>query len=261
MGAEEIIDADVVPEDDQTPTVPAVARARRTASPLSKHYGADSPLAPAIDRLEKELGGRAAFLESLMGLPDAAGLDYVVGLLADPASDARKLSAICHAGGISVGELLEAVKRGKLLAPTLKAMTHVAARIPAVVEDVMTRATQHYVPCTACEGSGSVPADELDKPPEPCKACRATGQRLRQPDLETQKVALELGGLGPRRGPNTLVHVDQRQQTAIGSMADLIRQTDRVALRPRPQTRPSTPGVPGVVDSPPGRPPAEEPPT
>lgn len=254
--AEDVIDAEatdvVSPADD---IVPAPRAARRAPSPLSRHYGADSPLAPAIDALERQLGGRAALLESLMGLPDAAGLDYVVGLLADPTSDSRKLSAICHAGGISVGELLEAVKRGKLLAPTLRAMTHVADRIPAVVEDVMTRSTQHYVPCASCAGTGSLPGSDLDKPPEPCRACRATGQVLRQPDLATQEVALRLAGLGPKSQPGVAINVDNRKQMAIGSMSDLIRDTDAVALRPKPRVQnaaasPADPAVDSLTEPP-----------
>lgn len=209
------------------------ARARGRRSPLAVHYTDGSPLAVAIDQLEATLGGRDKLIDALVGLPDAAGLDYVVGLFADPRSDCRKLSELCRAGGVSVGEVLEAVKRGLLLAPTLQAMRTVAEKLPPVVEDVMLRAAPHHIPCGACAGLTTVAGATIDSPPVPCPTCRGLGTTLILPDLDRQKVALDLARLLPKAGPAISTVIDNRRQTAIGgSLSDLIKATDQVALRP-----------------------------
>ena len=199
-------------------SVPARTRGR---------YPPKSALAAAVDQLERDLGGRQALIDTIVGLPESAGLDYVIGLFADPRSDCRSLSALCQAGGVSVGEILEAMKRGLLIKPTLRAMQTIAAGMPPVVEDVMRRAAPHTVPCSTHTGDA-------------CTTCQGTGVVTVLPDLDRQKVALDLGRLLPKSGPAVQTLIDNRQQTAIGSVSDLIRLTDAVALRP-PAASPQAP--------------------
>lgn len=224
--SDELIDGEVVDEtaESQALTTPADRS-------IARLYVPHSTLAKAIDAFEEELGGRRALLEMLVGLPDGDDrLGYVVGLIADPRNDAFELSALCRAGGVSLGELLQTAKEGALAAAVVKALRKVAEKLPDVVEDVMLRAAPHQVTCDVCQGTGTRAA-KPDAPPEPCPVCAGLGSKTVMPEFDRQKLALDLANLLPKKQP--MIAIDaRRQQANIGSLADLVKATDAVALRP-----------------------------
>lgn len=189
-----------VPDSEQKP------------SPLS----AERAIA-VLDQLEQELGGREALYTALLAAPPSTDLDYVVGLIADPRNDLRKLSTVCAMGNIRLGEFLQAFRAG-LMAPALaKAMRHVAEKTPEIVADVLTRSVVHEVTCTRCQGLRTVGGATPDAPPVPCPLCRGVGVETREPDFERQKFALTtLAQMGPQKGPSVLI--DQRDQSKHLSM-------------------------------------------
>lgn len=173
---------------------------------------------PTADRIltavERAVGGREKLIEALLACPPDSSLDYVVGLIADPRNDARKLSALCREGRITLGELLEAFKRGTLAPAVAQAIATVAARLPEIVEDVVTRSTVHDVPCPDCRGTSTTTASAgPDGAPTACPACHGTGVITRDPEFDRQKFVLtELAGLGRKPSPTPAVVIDQRDQ-------------------------------------------------
>lgn len=192
-----------------------------------------------IDRLEAEVGGREALAQTLLQAPPDASLDYVVGAIANPDNDLRKLSAICADGQVTIGEVLEAFKRGALAQASVRAIRAVAAATPAIVEDLVARAVVHEVDCPVCYGKGAVPGvDDKGLPVEKlCQRCDATGRVTQDPEFATQKFVLtELAGLGQQKGPSIVV--DNSSKTVIADVsqaayAKLLQSTDRL-LHGRP---------------------------
>lgn len=208
----------------------------------------------AIDRVERALGGRAAIVDALLAVPPSARLEYVVGLIADPRYDARKLSAICRAGRVTVGELLEAFKRGRLARAQAEAIHAVAAEIPAIAADLTRRAVTHYVVCLTCQGTGVIPGPSDDQPPVPCGACRGLGQQLAEPDLAVQKEVLGLVGLGSAASRGPAVVIDQRDQRAITlhdhsptAHGRLLQVVDRLLYGRAAAADPADPAVPAYT--------------
>jgi hypothetical protein len=197
--------------------------------------------AAAITQLEKAMGGRQALVGALMHAPPTDALAYVVGLIADPRYDGMPLSTLCASGRITVGELLEAYKRGVMAQAQVAAIHKVAVALPAVVDDVMTRAQVHQVTCTVCDGTGAITPEPTPKTPnpspEPCKSCHGHGTHICYPDLDRQKVAIDLAGMGPKSAP--MVDLSDRRTVNIvdpsqGGLAALIGAVDQVLHRKAP---------------------------
>ena len=176
-----------------TALVPTPPRAPR--APNFTAY--DQPLAmAALHSLEKAMGGREAMVAALVAGPRGTPLDYVLDLLADPANHATSLSSLCARGEVSVGELLEAYKRGVTAMAQVAAIHKVAAAIPVIIEDLVNRAQPHYVQCDRCNGVGTVSVE--DAAPVPCKACQGKGTHYVLPELDRQKLALDMLKLLPK---------------------------------------------------------------
>ena len=119
-------------------------------------------------------------------------------------------------------------------------MTTIAQRTPAVVTDIYDRALAHYVECARCHGATTVagPAPNTEMA---CPGCNGTGQQLQQPSLDTQKVALEMGGLVGKRAPL----VDNSRALTIvnpGSAAgfkQLMADTDKLLYKTGPRVVPT----------------------
>jgi hypothetical protein len=193
-------------------------------------------VAQALTSLEGAAGGREGLLDSLLHAPETAEQQYVVGLLADPRNSALGLPAICEMGRISVGQLIQLLKEGKQARALVAAMDRIAAKLPEVAEDVMTRAVPHLAQCDECRGEGTVLVQEEGEDGKEtetekrCPTCQGHGQVPVTPTLERQKVALEIGGLLKRGG--VTVNVNQQQATQFVFTSDARRDfrtaTDRL---------------------------------
>lgn len=197
-----------------------------------------APEAAALSELEKAIGGRAALQRALVQAPPSSGLDFVISAIADPTNDARALHIICAEANVSVGELLEAYKRGVMAKGTVLAIKAVAEGAAPVAEDVMRRAAPYSEACPYCEGVGTHTADptsDMPNPqPEPCDSCKGDGTLRYLPDLARQKVALELVGLlGGKGGTQINITQANQQMTAAisgdrGALAKLQTATDQL---------------------------------
>jgi len=158
-----------------------------------------------LQKIEEELGGRTQLVGMLTLAPLTPDLRYVLGMLGDPNQRTASLAEICARGNILPGDLLRHLASAVMLKGKLKASQKIAAGIAAVTEDVMRRAAPYEAPCNGgCQGTGTItpePTPAAPNPsPGPCEVCQGTGRLIYSPDLERQKLAIDMAQLLPKGG-------------------------------------------------------------
>lgn len=152
--------------------------------------------AQAIDTLVQALGGRPALLDTLAVAADAPEVEGIISLLIDPRYEKRSIRSLCHMAGLTVVDLFAALKKAMVTRAHLLAYQAITDAIVPVVEDVMRRAAPYEIPCYGCGGLGTVTDPEQpDADPTRCSDCHGSGKLLQLPDLDRQKLALELAQL------------------------------------------------------------------
>ena len=112
--------------------------------------------------------------------------------------------------GLGLSDILRAFRNGIFFKAHLLAGQIVTEKLSAVVGDVMLRATPYEETCPTCEGTGRVMSRPTKKNPEPfsvrCQICNGKGQVRHIPEVDRQRLALELGELikPPKSGPTLL---------------------------------------------------------
>lgn len=159
--------------------------------------------AGAVMEFERALGGRDALIDVLAVADGAPEVAKVINLLLDTRYESFSLRRICLMTGLTVADFFAAYKKASIVRAHIQTAPIIAAKLVGVVEDLMTRAQPHYLTCMVCRGTGSItPEPTKEKPnpgPEPCKSC-VDGKQLVLPDLDRQKLALEVAELIKPRG-------------------------------------------------------------
>ena len=175
----------------------------------------------AVEIFVKELGGRAAFFDMLEIAGSRSEVDVVLELLADPRYNAMSLATICRKAGLTVADLFSAFKVAKQVRGQIASANVVTAGIVPVVEDVMRRAAPYEEVCDRCKGTATyVPNPTKADPnpePQPCPTCKATGRVLVLPELERQKVALDLAQLLPKPNGTSIIQQNLALNSGGGS--------------------------------------------
>jgi hypothetical protein len=232
--------------------VPAAAR---PPTALADHEAILS--AHAIDTFTKILGGKDLLADVLAVASHDPDVDKVVTLLLDPAYASYSLARLCHLAGITAADLYSALGKASIARAKIEAIvTEVAPKLRGVVKDVMDRAQPYEIPCTACGGVGATTAEPTKEQPNPapqaCAVCRGGGKLLALPDLDRQKLALELGQL-VSKGGGIAVQVNQQNlgdragSTQTGALEQLQQALGEILFDGPPPTAPLVEGE--VVDS------------
>lgn len=167
-----------------------------------------------LAEFEKEAGGRDGLVNTLSYGESDPAIEYTVSLIADPRNDDKTLAQICDLGGITLQKLLKHYRDSGGMRAQLKAYEKVWRALPAVAEDVMYRAIPQPIDCAACDGEGKIskPTTGGERGMVECRKCAGTGRTLSVPDLDRQKLALDLGKMLPK-GPAVAVNTQVNSQT------------------------------------------------
>lgn len=165
----------------------------RIAPPARQPKDEPTPreIATSLATFEQAIGGRQVLLSALLFCRKTQDLEYLVGLLTDPLHKDKSLGQICRVGGVYPGELLHYFHQAQMTEAILRAQRPIAHYLPQVTEDVMRRALPYEEDCQRCLGAKVI--GEGDDRRE-CPDCHGVGLIRVEPDLERQKVALQLGG-------------------------------------------------------------------
>lgn len=252
-------------------------------SPVGATQPYHRPAIRKIDQFVRDLGGgsdqrgKERFLACLLLTAHTdERLDLLLQWSEDEALASRSIGDLAVAAGFRAGELIKILKETGLLVAQAHSLQIVADHLPAVVQDIVTRAQNHFVQCPECDGVGTiVPDPTKDDPnpdPEPCQTCRGKGQVLVAADPDRQDRVLEIARLLPEaKGHQTNVAVGinggGRGEGAAGSTAafgtlfsQLVGATDRIlhpdrsrlsgaAISVQPAGHP--PADPSISDAPP----------
>lgn len=229
--------------DAGTPLVarPPLARPTADRPPLSDR--ARTVLADAMRSFETAVGGRKQAVEvmaiaDLDPRVDPQTVEYVVGLLADPANADRSLAAVARTAGIDLTDLLRIYRHALVARAHLLALQQITTQLPAVVADVMRKAAPYEDACGACQGIGTRTADPTSEAPNPspvrCSTCQGLGRLVYQPTEGTQKLALQLAGLLKSGTGITVVNQAASQHTTVfaggsGAAGDLFLKVQQAA--------------------------------
>ena len=187
--------------------------------------------AEAINDYERALGGRKELVATL-SLDHSAEMQNLVRMLNDHQFDKHSLGYFCRQVGINLSDLFRAFRNGTLAKAQILASRKIAERLVNVVEDVMARAAPHDEPCATCDGTGEVTPRATKKDPEPkvasCRVCNGKGTIRHLPDLDRQRLALELAEMIklPRNGNQILNQLNvgtpaAAREVAAGSLEQM----------------------------------------
>jgi hypothetical protein len=175
--------------------LPAAARTPEILSERESDLNAE-----AIDTFTKAVGGRDALVDVLSVASAAPEMSRITSYLIDPRYDRWSLRRICTLAGITVADLFAAYKRALIARAHIEATKIIADKLPPVVEDVMVRAAPADVVCTLCNGLRELQPVKAGLAPITCPRCKGTGMIRSEPDLDRQKLALDLAHLTPKKG-------------------------------------------------------------
>ncbi len=196
-------------------------RSRPASHAIQQRAPRDFPplVVQQLQELETELGGRQALVGMLTLAPLTKDLRYFLGLLGDPHCREHSLAEICTTANVLPGALLQELAQAAMLVGKVRAAQQVAKGIAAVAEDVIRRGAPYEEACTTCRGTGSITPDpsaaQPNPSPGPCSTCQGGGRLRYEPELERQKLALELAQLLPKGG-GVNIAVQQNNQGSSG---------------------------------------------
>jgi hypothetical protein len=162
----------------------------------------------AIEVFAKAVGGRAQLADTLAVAGTGTAADRITSMLLDPRYAAWGLPRICATAGITVADLFAAYRKALVARAHIQATHIIASRLPPIVDDVMTRAAPQASVCPTCAGAAAAGS---------CPTCGGTGRVMSTPDLDRQKLALELGQLLEKKGG--LIVQQNNTVAALGSSA------------------------------------------
>lgn len=162
-----------------------------------------------LQQMEQAVGGRQELVGLLSLAPLNPDLRYALGVLGDPQHQHKTLATICTEANILPGDLLKHLETAALLKGRVLSAQLIGRGLPAVVQDVMQRAAPFEGTCHTCQGCGKItaePTPTVPNPiPDPCYACGGTGLLIYPPDIEHQKLALDMGRMLQKGGGLSIV--------------------------------------------------------
>jgi len=173
--------------------------------------------AGAIETFTKAVGGRDQLVDVLSVAASAPEIARITTYMIDPRYQRWSVRRLCTLAGITVADLFSAYKKALIARAHIEATRIIAEKLPPIVEDVMARAVPQKIVCSKCAGVG-------------CPECAGRGFSFTEPELERQKLALDLGHLTPKKAGLTI------QQNQIAASAGAIAAAGGGVLEQLQQT-------------------------
>lgn len=151
------------------------------------------------------LGGREVLFEILSQADSTPEIQDLLGWLGDPQLKNDSLAAICRMANLTAGDVFLAYERALQTRAKVLARIPIAQALPDVAADAMKKALLHEIKCPECYGRGQQ-EHKLKKGESEvfevrtCFSCQGRGTISREPDLDQQKLALELGEFCQKSG-------------------------------------------------------------
>lgn len=204
----------------------------------------------AVEAFVAVLGGRHALASFLAIAADDAAVAPILNLLDDDTWDNRPLGLLCREVDLTVADFFRACGKARLVAAHLAAKAQVFDGLSPIVADLVTRAAPHQDVCPRCDGATTLtpkPTTAVPSPtPVPCPRCHATGSVKVSPDLDRQKLVLELADLLQPKGPlvqqNTLVQAAPAPPQV--APLEILQTALRQAISSRPSLASASPAAP-----------------
>jgi hypothetical protein len=177
-------------------------------APQSKHSNARNAglkRATSVNAFEQQLGGREALVEVLSQADSTPEIQDLLGWLGDPSFAEMSLAAICRRANLTAGDVFLAYERALQTRARVLARIPIAQKLPDVAADAMRKALLHQINCPECYGRGQVEHKIKKGESEifevrACYPCQGSGKVAVEPDLDQQKLALELGEFCQKTG-------------------------------------------------------------
>jgi len=211
----------------------------------------------ALEQLEEAVGGREHIATALQISHEKLTVEeeILMNLLADPENQSRSLAELCGQTGITIGRVLEMFAKAEGAQAYVKSLNRIYRKLPDVVGDVMNRALPRMKVCGACRGLGKYEVKKDGESIETvCLACGGAGNIEEVPELERQKVALQLGGLMKEKNGgvqinSTTNNVNQTMTlNVVKSTPDFRTATDRLLYPHKEKALPAAPVDAEVVE-------------
>lgn len=181
----------------ETPTSEKLTMPVVSLAPLKKSKG-------ALEQFEYASGGREALADTL-GL---ATLDkkqqHFLDLLTDPKRSRDNISTIARDSGLTALQVLDLFRSASFARAQAIAMGRMADSIPAVVDDIASKAVDAKIECPTCFGAKKLEGDLT------CPQCLGKGQVMRHSDIDRQKIILESTGVVKKGGAGVNVQVNNQ---------------------------------------------------
>jgi hypothetical protein len=196
----------------------------------------------ALKVFEDQVGGRDKLIEHLSHATLTDDQTYLVGMIADPRNSRKSLATIAALAQVHVGQLYKFFQEAGFVKAQLAAFEKIWKGLPAVAEDVMAKAVPRQIECPTCRGVGELTyevkqegwkkGDPIGEEIKACWNCQGEKKVWVEPDLETQKVALQIGKVLTPGGVQVGVQVNTQQNFSGGLSSDHLRDfraaSDRV---------------------------------
>lgn len=159
----------------------------------------------SIATFEAQLGGRDALFDVLSQADSTPEIQQLLALLGDPGLHRQSLAHLCRLANLTAGDVFLAFERALQVRAKVLARIPIAEKLPYVAADAMKKALLHQVNCPECYGRGRVErkvkkGDQETYEIVACYPCDGSGKVSVEPDLDQQKLALELGELCQKGG-------------------------------------------------------------
>jgi len=191
------------PANATTALVPAASRAPERVTAVEEELSG-----LAIETFAKTVGGRDTLADVLTVAGSSPDVEKVALLLLDRRYQDWSLRRLCTLTGITVSDLFTAYRKAMIARSHIEATHVIANHTVAVVTDVMTRAAPQKAVCPKCLGTSAAGQG-------PCPICQSSGYIQTEPDLDRQKLALELAQLTEKKGGILM----QQNTIAAGALA------------------------------------------